>query len=423
MVGKIFKQMWIQRKQNGWIFFEMIIISFFLWKAVDPIYTLTVMNNLDKGYNPERAFSLDVRIGGEGDRMATFNKILDAVKLSPMIEDAAIINRGVHSGTPKKTAIRCKSEKSDGWLIIGWNRAHQSYAQNYMNIVGYRDINTGQPPVINENIPLKDACYITRLAAAKLFPDGSNPVGQKIYISQKSQPVVAGVIDDVITSFGTYNPFAIDFSFSETYNVPEAYDIVVKIKDGVEPDKFKTHFIENDIPRLSFENGLVNGIYSLSEIYSNGRVSMGIDGQIRLQYMLSFFFIACAFLGIAGTIWIKCNSRRSEIGLYRALGSTKRGILKMFYTESATIVTLAYIIALVPLVAIILNNNEFMFSSEDFDTAIDNSSPYMYKRFLPHFGIVTLITYAILMGTAFIGTYITVHKYSNLQPSEALRDE
>ena len=95
----------------------------------------------------------------------------------------------------------------------------------------------------------------------------------------------------------------------------------------------------------------------------------------------------------------------------------------MFYTESATIVTLAYIIALVPLVAIILNNNEFMFSSEDFDTAIDNSSPYMYRRFLPHFGIVTLITYAILMGTAFLGTYITVHKYSNLQPSEALRDE
>lgn len=95
----------------------------------------------------------------------------------------------------------------------------------------------------------------------------------------------------------------------------------------------------------------------------------------------------------------------------------------MFYTEAVILITLAFAASLIPLAAIILNNNEFLFKSPFFDMTINNSSPYALYQFLPHFGIVTLITYAILMGTAFIGTYITVHKYSNLQPSEALRDE
>ena len=168
---------------------------------------------------------------------------------------------------------------------------------------------------------------------------------------------------------------------------------------------------------------MYNGNKSFDEIYTDVRTEIGIAGQTKLQYMLSLFFIACAFLGIAGTIWMKCNRRRSEIGLLRAMGSTKAGILKMFFTESAILVTLSYMIALIPLAAITLNSNEFMLSSDYLNLTIDNTSPYLYKRFFPHFGIVTILTYATLVGTAFLGTYITVHKYSTQQPSQALREE
>lgn len=425
MREKIFKQMWFYRRQNSWIFLEMIIISFFLWKAVDPIYSLGSINSLDKGYNPDRAFLIDLTIKGSEKMkvMESLDRIMDAMMLDPMIEKTAIVNRGMNSGTSIKTTMRCKSDKTDKWVMLGWDRVHQNHAQNYLDIVEYRDVDTGLPPVIDRSIPIGGICFITKEAAAKLFPDGSNPVGQKLYVSEKVKPIVAGVIDDVMTSFGTYNPFVIHFPCSDSYNIPEAYQIIVKTKVGVDPERFKSSFVKNQMLKLSDENITVIGAESLEQVYSNARASMGVDGQIRLQCMLSFFFIACAFLGIAGTIWMKCNGRRSEIGLYRALGSTKRGVLKMFCTESATLVTIAYLIALVPLAIIILGNNHFMFTTEHFDTTIDNTSPYLYKRFLPHFAIVSLITYAILMGTAFIGTYITVHKYSNIQPSEALRDE
>ena len=41
MIKKIICQLWNQRRMNGWIFIELVIVSFFLWTVIDPIYILT----------------------------------------------------------------------------------------------------------------------------------------------------------------------------------------------------------------------------------------------------------------------------------------------------------------------------------------------------------------------------------------------
>lgn len=417
----ILKQMWVQRKENGWIFLEMAIISFFLWKAMDPIYTIVTMHNFNKGFNTEKALAIDVDISMDEETQEALDGVAEAIKLNPMVQDAAITGVFSFPGSTARSLYSIDSEQCPEWIGMTTYLGFANYAQNYMNIVGYRDINTGMPPVIDAGIPVENICYISRMAAAKLFPDGSNPVGQKVSRGGGGSFTVAGVIEDVTPSFGTYEPVIIWFEpfLEKMYSV----NAIVKLKENADEVLFRKSFMENDAAKLSTEKCRIRGIKSFGDIYTENRIMIGVDGQMRLQYILSFFFIACAFLGIAGTIWMKCNRRRSEIGLYRAMGSTKRGILGMFFLESAILVTLAYLVALVPLAAIILGNNEFLYSNIMFDLSIDNTSPYLYKRFLPHFGIVSLITYAILMGTAFIGTYITVHKYSNLQPSEALREE
>ncbi len=428
MSGKILKQMWYQRKQNSWIFIELIIISFFLWRAIDPLYTITTLNNLDKGYNKENAFAAYIHAREameQKESMEDITKIVDGIKLNHMVEDASVTTKFSYPVSTSTTMVSYRSQESEDWIFLARYSGYGSYAQPYLNIVGYTDANTGKTPAINREIPAENICYLSSMAAVQFFPDNSNPVGKKVW-TRRDTLTVAGVINDVTAYYGTYVPLIINFEplpenfQSALYN---HMDIIIKLKDNVDPDKFRKHFMENEMQRLRTENCEITGIRSFDEIYADVRTEIGIDGQTKLQYLLSFFFIACAFLGIAGTIWMKCNRRRSDIGLYRAMGSTKRGILWMFYLESAILVTLANLIALIPLAAITLNNNEFMLSSDYLNLTIDNTSPYLYRRFLPHFGIVSLITYAILMGTAFIGTYITVHKYSNMQPSEALREE
>ena len=49
MIKIIRHQLWNQRRQNGWIFVELVIVSFFLWTVIDPIYVLTSNLALDPG--------------------------------------------------------------------------------------------------------------------------------------------------------------------------------------------------------------------------------------------------------------------------------------------------------------------------------------------------------------------------------------
>ena len=428
MTGKILKQMWHQRKINGWIFLELIIISFFLWKAIDPIYTITTLDNMDKGYNKENAFAAEMEARGtmeHEESIEDITKIVDGIKLNHMVEDASVTKKFSYPVSTSTTMVSYRSEESGDWIFLTLYSGYIPYAQPYLNITGYTDANTGKTPAINREIPAENICYLSSMAAAQLFPDKSNPVGKKVW-TRRDTLTVAGVINDVTAYYGTYTSLIINFEPLPESFIPALYnhmDIIIKLKDNADPDKFRKHFMENEMQNLRSGNCRIAGIKSFDEIYTDVRTEIGIAGQTKLQYMLSLFFIACAFLGIAGTIWMKCNRRRSEIGLLRAMGSTKAGILKMFFTESAILVTLSYMIALIPLAAITLNSNEFMLSSDYLNLTIDNTSPYLYKRFLPHFGIVTILTYATLVGTAFLGTYITVHKYSTQQPSQALREE
>ena len=42
-------QLWNQRRQNLWIFAELLIVGFFLWMVVDPVFVLTANRLIDQG--------------------------------------------------------------------------------------------------------------------------------------------------------------------------------------------------------------------------------------------------------------------------------------------------------------------------------------------------------------------------------------
>ena len=50
MLKNIIKQVWNQRRMNGWILLELIIAGFFLWTVIDPVYVLMVNHFTPKGY-------------------------------------------------------------------------------------------------------------------------------------------------------------------------------------------------------------------------------------------------------------------------------------------------------------------------------------------------------------------------------------
>ena len=156
MLKMILKQMWVQRKENGWIFLEMAIISFFLWKAMDPIYTIVTMHNFNKGFNTEKALAIDVDISMDEEPQEALDGVAEAIKLNPMVQDAAITGVFSFPGSTARSLYSIDSEQCPEWIGMTTYLGFANYAQNYMNIVGYRDINTGMPPVIDAGIPVEN---------------------------------------------------------------------------------------------------------------------------------------------------------------------------------------------------------------------------------------------------------------------------
>ena len=60
MIKKIMCQLWNQRRMNGWIFIELVIVSFFLWTVVDPIYVLTATGLIDPGYDAHEKYVVKI---------------------------------------------------------------------------------------------------------------------------------------------------------------------------------------------------------------------------------------------------------------------------------------------------------------------------------------------------------------------------
>ena len=54
MITKLLHQIWNERKQNAWLFLELIVAIIFLWLAIDPLFTLVCRNNLPKATPPKK---------------------------------------------------------------------------------------------------------------------------------------------------------------------------------------------------------------------------------------------------------------------------------------------------------------------------------------------------------------------------------
>ena len=56
MIDKIFKQLWTQRRSNAWLFAELVVISVFLWQAIDPLYTYTAIRQFPVGCDYDNVY-------------------------------------------------------------------------------------------------------------------------------------------------------------------------------------------------------------------------------------------------------------------------------------------------------------------------------------------------------------------------------
>lgn len=437
MLQVIFRQIWNQRHMNGWIFMELLIVSFFLWVALDPICVLTSTRNIDPGYEAEGRYVVRLSMyesthgkydaeaeANDSMKVEHYNRVARIIRDLPEVESLAIPRQLCFPGSTNWTGARLYRDTAD---VAKKNYGHMQWysfvkGTDPFATYGMRDAVTDGPMNI---IQEKDGIYISENLAIELFGT-KDARGKVLYQSAdlESGLEVLGVFADY-KHFDYTQPYALAIYFEKEIEASQwmrvRYPFVFKLKEGVNEEAFIKRFTDEIGPTLEWGNIYFDSIQSFRDVCESQNKASGVYNKIRMHYALAGFAVLCVFLGMLGTFWLRSDARRQEIGVMRSMGASRNDIIRQFLTEAALLVTLAFVCAFPVLLLYVHEVGLY----DDIFAALRPiiSDKYWVNSFWMHFGVVSLVTYLLLLGVSLVGTLIPVVKVANILPADALRDE
>lgn len=436
MLQTILHQLWNQRRQNAWIFLELLFVSFFLWTVIDPIYVLTANHSIDKGYDPKGVYIVNLGAYAETDgrydpaqdkdslNLAAYWRIVREVRSQPEVESWCIStswsfpNSNSWSGT-QLFVDTASLHKGEGFVHAQRYGFVAAEGGNLFRILGMKDVRTGGG--IEVPVQSKGKVFISERLAQLLFgtPDA---VGRKIYEGDESCEVAGVFRDYKHRDYEQPYPLIV-----HTYNdmwggshMQWLFSIVIRVKPGVDASAFERRFRDEVGPRLAMGNFYFDNLKEFSELSEAYAMRSGVSNKLRLQYALTGFAVLCIFLGMVGTFWIRSNARRGEIGVMRSMGASQGCIVWQFLIEAWLLLTVAFVLV-IPFLLYHAHTNG-LYTVEMNDDFVPNPA-YGQNRFGFHFTVVLAISYVLLLIVALVGTYIPVRRAARTLPVEALREE
>ena len=422
---------------NGWIFMELLIVSFFLWVVLDPICVLTSTKNIAPGYEAEGRYVVRLSMyeqthskfdaeaeANDSMKVEHYRRVARIIRDLPEVESLAIPRQLCFPGSTNWTGARLYRDTAD---VAKKNYGHMQWysfvkGSDPFATYGMKDALTDSPVNI---IQEKEGIYISENLAIELYGT-KDARGKVLYQSAdlNSGLEVLGVFADY-KHFDYTQPYALAIYFEKEIEASPwmrvRYPFVFKLKEGVNEEAFIKRFTDEISPTLEWGNIYFDSIRSFTDVCEEKNSTSGIYNKIRMHYALAGFAVLCIFLGMLGTFWIRSNARRQEIGVMRSMGASRNDIIRQFLAEATLLVTLAFVCAM----PLLLNyvHSEGMFNDIFAAGRPIVSDKYWVNSFWQHFGMVSLITYLILLSVSLVGTLIPVVKAANILPADALRDE
>ena len=437
MIKTIFKQIWNQRKMNLWIFLELLAVSFFLWLVLDPAYVLNVNKQTKRGYESEGRYVLDLSrySKGHGDYDTTetmtlqkeaLMRIARIVRNQPEVKSISISGSNAFPNGSGFYGVSFYADTTQAAMEQGvyaqWTMNYAEDGSQFFQTYGMKDARNGQELIVPPGIADPPRCFISAELARRLFGT-VEVVGKKIFLGGKDiSEEIAGVFEDY--KHRDYNqplPFVVRFKkeLVPTFGFLE-YAVVLCLKEGVNTEAFEARFMKEVAPQLKQGNYYLNKLRTFEEVGENLAKSQGIHVKLNTQFALAAFALLCIFLGTLGTFWVRCDDRRQDIGVMRSLGASKTTIIRQFFVETGLLVTLAFVCTL-PLLMHYVHESGMYYATIT-DEPKDSLTVWWLET-VPHFCMVSLLTYAILLLIALLGTYIPVSRAAKVLPADALRDE
>ena len=436
----ILKSLWAHKKQNGWIFAEIAIITCLSWFIVDFLVTSFYATHF---CIPAGEFEKDhlcvgqmgvIRSESASEGQVVTEEEAQGVyvirdKLASMPEVASVCLTPDYLGANLRIYNwRTLALADDTTRTIGFSQFFYNQNEHFFETQGLTAIE-GSPDAetLSREIP-PDAIVITRSVAQMLF--GHDQVtgkrvamvdthysGGKIVHDVTGYHIIAGVVEDVKGAPNERYPYVAFFPILGERNPYRK--LLLRLKPDVDADDF----VKRLTPTLTndYRAGIcVLGSLETYQQHYDKQVAHDYSIYTTLATVPVVLFGIIVILGTLGTFWLQIRKRTEDIGIMRSFGAKRRHIFLQIWGEGTILTALAVFVGCLIWFQfaihwdLLSNGNAYGSSGRETDWV---------TQFWPHFLIVSSIQYLLLLAIVTLGmvvpTFIAMYK----RPVEALRHE
>lgn len=423
MTRHIIKIIWNERKANFWIVLEYVLVFCVLWFCFDYLYFIAKSCCEPLGFDIENTYTiqiqtkhkaenLNVQTYTEEEKNSLTLSIIERIEKYPGVEYI-----GVSSDYPYNM-----STVSYSYVINGDSGQHsiqiREVSSGYfdvfkMKLTQGRFFDWADPACKNQIVlsPAKNGLFGSYLTEVYPVTD----VRTLGYLHSDRVLDVVGNVEKLKQSFFTPYKSCVFIPLDKKRIDLGRYEIVIRIRPEVVKG-FKERFASDMKEQLTIGPYRWGSIVSVKENRDRAFKWSGIVNNLKNIYAITLFLIINIFLGIIGTFWYRMESRKSEIGLRIALGSSKRKIRKLMYGETLLLLFIASLIGLN--ICINIGQTDLLTM-----LGMPQADPHQRGSVVLQYLINFVLTFSFLAVVSLIAVWYPVKQSSNMQPAEVLHEE
>lgn len=422
MIKQIFKIIWIERKTNAWILLELILVFCILWFCTDYLFFTAKRYFQPQGFDIEHTYNINISAKDEGREILSSgsdedkNKMLediwtiyDRIKQYPAIEYVSYSSAAYpYSGSWSSSNIMQDSVEVNVQIKRITPEFFKVFKINIISGIPFTWENSisGRPVIISAD---KNDLF------GKQNPENVKFINRDKDNKENNDNVIGVANKSKRSEFEEYNAITYYPLKKDNQSTARHREICVRVKP--EADKnFSEQFTKDMRNQLELGHYYLSSVTSIDKDRESYMGWTGYSDNFKSIYSISSFLIINIFLGIVGTFWFRIQSRRSEIGLRIAMGSTKGGVKRMFISETFSLLFLASLVA-----AIICVNISIGDILKDINLPVPDRGEEKVE-IIQHF-INYGITFIFLAAITFIAVWYPASKGAKTQPAAALKDE
>jgi len=184
--------------------------------------------------------------------------------------------------------------------------------------------------------------------------------------------------------------------------------IYIRVKADADNNEFANSFIKTMSAKIHIAPFYIFDIQSMKYYKQLDDASQGVTQEVNNTILMMSFFVFNVFLGLLGTFWFRTNSRRGEIAIRMAMGSSRKQTAIHFLTEGILLLA----IAALPGTIVCLN-----IWYADLTVTIHADATIL------RLSITLLISFILMTIITLIGILIPARKAMHILPAEALHEE